>query len=128
MDYTYSGKSLKGAQQLLTRNDLLGNKNISAISIDQCMPDNYVHKYIDLSLMPKDYKKYSFVDYAPNLSDVPSATVDTQKADYSAQLLWFKLLDNQIIKPKEVSFQPPKTTFLEKLKCLISKAKLLCDL
>lgn len=106
IDYTYTGDSLRGAKKLLTRDDLLGDKNISAVSVNDCIKDDNICSHLDSDLMSCNYKDFSFVDTAPNLLEIPSAAINTRKADYSSQLMWFKLLDNQMTKPKEVSFQP----------------------
>lgn len=106
MDYVYSGMSLKSAYKILTSDYFLGNKNrnITAISVQDCLPKNHQKEKNFLLKALKDsyYKKYSFVDkftdvpfkYFSLLTDFKNFSNDTES--YRHQLFGFGLLDSEL--------------------------------
>ena len=97
MDYCFTGDSLKGAKALLTRDDVLGDKNIDSLDII------YEVRQVCANTFGKELKEYmrdeiikdlSFVEQAFDLREVPNAIVDTTKCSIENRLLRFKILDN----------------------------------
>ena len=100
MDYCNSGKSLKGATKLLTRDDVLGNRKIDSLDIIKCIHDlsevaDSCEEYsLQMYLYYGKGKKLSFVKQASCLEDVPKAIVNTTEDSVMNRLLRFKMLDN----------------------------------
>ena len=126
MDYCYTGGSLKGAETLLTRDDVLGKKNIRALDVLKCvqdlsgaasLPEEYSHiaysseeeESLHVYMFYSKAKKFSFVSRVSCLKDIPKAVVDTTKTTVESRLMRFKLLDNFMrSKPKKQKIMPPK--------------------
>ena len=110
MDYCLSGKSLRGATKLLTQPSLLGEKNIHSRNVLRCV--NHDTRYqLESDLRRCKYKIYSFVNKAYQLDDSAKAHRDLSKVNNITRLMWFKLLDNQMLKKT-----PPKQQIVENTK------------
>ena len=97
MDYCATGASLEGATTLLTRADILGNKNIQSMSVIDCIQDISEANRLNSVLICCGLKHFSFVDKAYSLDSVPSAVKNPNtRADLLCKLFWFKLLDNEM--------------------------------
>lgn len=103
MDFCLSGASLRGAEKLLTRSDLLGDKNIKAMDIKDCIKDKKFAASLHNELTFCNYKHFSFVDTCYSVPEMDSAMINTEKADIVQKLMWFKLLDNEMRPPESVS-------------------------
>ena len=98
MDFCASGKSLEGAKKLLTREDVLGDKNIEKLDVMSCIENKKLYVHLKSDLLNCRYKRYSFVESAYSITDMPEAYVDTQTSNTEKRLTWFKLLDNEMRK------------------------------
>ena len=94
LDFCVTGSSLKGAKKLLTRDDILGQKNISALNVEDCIQDEQDKSVLEKRLFFSKYKDISFVERADTLSDIPNAIVNTKKDKMEFRLFRFRLLDN----------------------------------
>ena len=96
MDYSATGKSLKGATRLLTRSDVLGTRHVHSLSVCDCMTNFLEENRLNSELSFCTYKPYAFVSRAENLRDIPEAMKIPERHDTESRLFLFKLLDNQM--------------------------------
>lgn len=115
MDYCHTGESLKGAKRILTRDCLLGKKNVHSLDVMDCIPDKKFAKEMEDVLYRQLYKGFSFVQKALFLHNAADSIIDTTKADMVTKLGWFGLLDSYMTKPiqenKSIS-KVPKTVHI----------------
>ena len=116
MDYCISGKSLLGATRLMTRDDILGNRNIIKKDAVSLITNTTLRDYADKKLFNCEYKSLSFVRKAVDLDEIPHRTAFTEDADLKTKLTWFKLLDNQMTKEPNSDI----SMFISKLKDFFS--------
>lgn len=102
MDYCFTGSSLEGATKLLKRDDVLGNsKKIVPHDIMDCLNNKNDKIRLGGYLQSSLFKNFSFVKESSFLKNISSSVVDPQQAELKTQLMWFKLLDNYMIKQQE---------------------------
>jgi len=115
MDYCITGDSLKGASNLIKREDVLGDKNIVKKDVLKCISNTVLRKKADNYLFACEFKPYAYVNKAIFLNQVPHREVKTKTNDLKVKLMWFKLLDNYMEKSAS-----PKT-LLEKISDKLNK-------
>lgn len=101
MDYANTGESLIGAKQLLTNDKIFGkSSNIVTEDFEATIPFNNT----DLRIFYNEYlwscslKKFSFVKRSTSLEKSDSSFVNTKKEPMTTKLIWFKLLDNEMLR------------------------------
>lgn len=117
LDYCVSGKSLNGAEKLLTRDDILGSKNIVKKDVLKCITNKKLRDSAKGYLHYCSFKQFSFVSSTQWLDNLKYATNRPQQEPENIKLMWFKLLDNEMIKQEEAKQKPKSllSTLLSKL-------------
>ena len=115
MDYCCSGESLKGAKELLTRHDVLGNKQIKSMDVAKCVKNKAHAEALCADLFSCKYKDFAFVSESHSILEMKYAYLHPEKADLDTKLFWFKILDNEMTK-KTKSQKTGFSLFFEKLK------------
>ena len=106
MDYTYYGRSLKRAEELLKRNELLGEaENITSIPICDVLRDDYEKRHYKTLFSCNRFKNFAYVGklHIDNLSDVYNACSPERVKNYQGninqgirKLFWFNVFDSLI--------------------------------
>lgn len=104
-DYCVTGKSLRGAKHLLTQEDVLGSQNVVAEDIMNCLTDPKLKHHAENYFFGATFKKLSFVNYATSINNSKLHVVDPQEQDGPIKLMWFKLLDNEMLRQGNETFR-----------------------
>jgi len=102
MDYCSTGDSLRGAKALLTRDDVLGQKNITTLDVKECVSDKENSKLLEHALAYCHFKRYAFVDSCNDYTEMSNKVIKPSKEEKLVKLTWFRLLDDYMQQqPKE---------------------------
>ncbi|GEM_PF-6864241 len=114
MDYCATGKSLDGAYNLFTDKDVLGEKHVYALDINDCIDDFADASSLEAHLCTCSFKRYAYVGRAERLKDVPSAAKIPEGSMHD-KLFRFKLLDNEMQRQKTAPkhTEPQKQSFFK---------------
>ena len=115
LDYCVSGDSLKGAKNLLTRDDLLGSKNIVTKDVMKCITNKNLRRKSEGTFFACDLKQYSLIKKTPYIYILNQRFVNPQEKSLKAQLMLFKLLDNQMVKSNKNIVQ----SFFSRIKSML---------
>lgn len=99
MDYCCTGDSLCGTKMLFD-NLYDGAENIVTENPLKLINDIELKRSLSRIFVSSSYKPYSFVNKARLLSEIPTSFVDTKMSKEEVKLVWFKLLDNEMINKK----------------------------
>lgn len=104
MDYTYYGRSLKRAEELLKQKELLGNaENITAMPICNALGEDYEKRYFKTLFSCNRFKYYAYVGklHVDNLINVYDVCSPERVKEYQGninqgmrKLFWFNVFDS----------------------------------
>jgi hypothetical protein len=108
MDYTYYGRSLKKAEELLRKKEILGNfDNLISLSISEVLKKEYEGRHFSKLFACNRFKDYAFVGRLDinRLQDVFKVCSPDRVKDYQGninqtirKLFWFNVFDSLIKK------------------------------